>query len=176
MKRKYFLSCLIAVILLGVLAFWHFQSTAVPNALDLTGDSGGCGNFSVYRFNPARTMAFQVSVDEKKHPISENSNTISLEVGVPGVTVQVLQFRWPAGTYFCDDVGGDAKPFATWTATAGTLEIRRFTERTPTQAPNATHRVNLILKDATITNSVTGETLPFGNAQIEDAGVGWSPG
>ena len=164
------------MIMICVSAVGCSESRALPKAASLTGEAGGCGTFLVYRFNESRTLAVVVTVDQYQFELSEEPTIIPLEPGQPGVDVQVLHFEQPAGQYFCDDVGGDPEPFATWTVTGGTLEVILTAGTPPANLSNATHKATVILKNATITNSKSSEVSEFGDVRIDDVWVGWFAG
>lgn len=147
-----------------------------PDAAMFSGETGGCGSCFVYRFNDAKTLAITVLIGEEAIPASESRATFQIgsATGIP--QVHVLQFRGPAVDYFCDDVGGDPRPIATWTAVAGEIEFERVTATPPAKVRNATHRVSVVLKNLQLKNDQTGVTISLGDVQLKDVWVGWLAG
>jgi hypothetical protein len=151
-------------------------SFGVPDAAIFTGESGGCGNFGVYRFNRNRTFAIDLGVDEKAVAIGEGSTEIDLENAPAGVKLVVMQFASPAGDYFCDDVADDPEPIARWTAVAGQVHVQCDRTPPPPSYGNATHRISVILENIKIRNDETGDLTTLPHVEIKDVGVGWLPG
>jgi hypothetical protein len=139
-----------------------------------TGEAGGCGNFSIHRFNRNRTLALHLSVDEEAFGVAEGSTEIAIENAPAPVRLEVMQFARPAGDYFCDDVAGDPQPFATWIAIAGQIHVE--CTRLAPPSGNATHRISVILNDIQIRNEKTGNVTTLPHVEIKDVWVGWLPG
>jgi hypothetical protein len=154
------------------------QVAVVPEAAMFTGETGGCGDFSVYRFNRRRTLAIHLSVKEDDFNIgkkgTETECDIDLEKVPAGVKLKVVQFAAPAKEYFCDDVFGDPEPFVKWIAVAGKVHVE--CDRRAPQKGNATHRVSVILKDIKIKNEKDGTFTTLPRVEIKDVSVGWLPG
>ena len=163
-------------VLLWLLTLGCTNSSVPPKGTNVTGASGGCGHFTAYRFNQARTLAVVVRVDEDQIELSDEPTEIVLGPNATGVEVEVYQFGQPAGEYFCDDVGGDPEPIAKWTVTGGNVSISRTAGKPPANLSNATHKISAVLENMTITHTTTGATAHFGDVNIESVWVGWIPG
>ena len=152
------------------------SAAIVPAATMFTGEAGGCGNFHVYRFNDKKTLAISLIVNEKALAIKEGITEIDLQTAATEVKLEVMQFASPAIEYFCDDVGGDALPFATWLAVAGQIHVENTLLVAPHSHGNATHLISVALMNVQIKNKRTGETTILPLVEIKDVPVGWSPG
>ena len=151
-------------------------STVSPQGANITGESGGCGNFIAYRFNQSRTSAVVITVDGDQLQLPEEPTLIDLGPGTTGIRVELYQFKEPAGTYFCDDVGGDPEPIAKWTVISGSVTIIRKVAPPPASLSIATHKISVVLKNATIKQNTTGEVADFGDVRLDDVWVGWYAG
>lgn len=171
--RSIYIRCLSA---LSVFAIGCSPAVVTPDALLFTGDSGGCGNFHVYRFNTNRTIAISLYVDQKALAIGEGHSNVEIDQNQNGLQLEIVQFAQPAGSYFCDDVDGDPFPIATWVAVTGEIEIGIAYIAPPAAFANATHRVAVVMKNIKVKNSKTGQLAELSDVRIEDVWVGWLPG
>ncbi len=151
-------------------------STVPPKGTSITGESGGCGDFIAYRFNQSRTAAVVITVDGDQLKLSEEPTLIDLGPETTGIRIEVYQFKHLAGTYFCDDVGGDPEPIAKWTVSGGNVRVTRKAAQPPTSLSIATHQVSIVLKNATITHNKTSAVADFGDVRLDDVWVGWYAG
>ncbi len=147
-----------------------------PDDTLFTGATRGCGDFFVYRFDATGKLVLSVSLDEAKLDWSKSSVAIEIEANVAQARVEVLQFRDPPTSYFCDDVGGDPEPIAQWQAVAGELVIERTLEPPPPEYPNATHQISVTLRNIHLQNAKTSETAVIEELEIKDVQVGWYAG
>ena len=150
--------------------------TGPPQGTSITGESGGCGDFVAYRFNQSRTLAVVITVDGDKLKLSEEPTLIILGPGTTDIRVDVYQFKEPAGTYFCDDVGGDPEPIANWSVISGSVSITRKVAQPPANLSNATHKISVVLKNATIKHNTTSAVADFGDDRLDYVWVGWYAG
>lgn len=146
----------------------------IPTASTFQGPSGGCGDFFVYRFNHRMTLAVTVSVDEKGLLQADGAHTFPISSTDKHLAVEVLQFRQPATSYFCDDVAGDAAPMTRWRAMAGKLHVAKITESP--RVGNATHRVSVELRNVVFQQEGTSNIATIDVLDINDVWVGWYPG
>jgi len=117
-----------------------------------------------------------ITVDGDQIKLSEEPTLIDLGPGTTGIRVELYQFKEPAGTYFCDDVGGDPEPIAKWTAISGSVTIIRKVAPPPASLSIATHKISVVLKNATIKQNTTGAVADFGDVRLDDVWVGWYAG
>lgn len=151
-------------------------SAIVPNAAMFSGETGGCGNCHVYRFNGAKTLAVSVHIDESALNLERQPLTIEFDSNSKTVEVEVLQFRAPATEYFCDDVAGDAPPIAEWNAVSGTIVFQSGATANAKKTGNATHKVSATLQNVRVKNKKTGAVAVLKEVEISDVSVGWLPG
>lgn len=147
-----------------------------PQASTFTGQSGGCGDFFVYRFNSDKTLAITVDVNEDATQLTAQPVTLEITSDPKSVAVRVLQFRAPAENYFCDDVSGDPPPVANWAAVSGTVVVESNPGIPPKDFANATHNVSVILNNVRLKNSKSGEIVVLHELKITNVWVGWLPG
>lgn len=150
--------------------------TITPQSSMFTGQSGGCGDFVVYRFNSDKTLAITARVNEKAMQLTEQPVSLDITSDPKNVAVEVLQFRAPAIDYFCDDVGGDPPPVAKWAAVSGTVVVESNLGVPPQDFSNATHKVSVVFKNVRLKNSKTGEIVELHELEITNVWVGWLAG
>jgi hypothetical protein len=118
----------------------------------------------------------EVSVDEKALNLGEGSTELDIASFPLGIHLAVLQFASPAGDYFCDDVGGDPEPIASWIAVAGTIQVEKRQLAPPASDANATHRISVVLRNVKIKNEKTNHLIVLPHVEIKDVWVGWFAG
>ena len=145
----------------------------IPTGNEFTGETGGCGSFMVYRFNDDKTLAVEVRVDEKVFAVQDAPIEVEIAAGSKTAFVEVLQFRRPAISYFCDDVGGDAPPIATWKAVSGRIAIERYEVVPAVTAGDARHKVTVVLRNVRLRHVKSGQEATLSEVRIDDVLVGW---
>ncbi len=146
---------------------------ALPASKEFSGETGGCGDFFVYRFNDSKTLAVAVYVDEKAFAVTNTPAEIEITLGSKTALVEVVQFRRPAIDYFCDDVGGDSPPIATWKAISGKIVIERYQLVLAGTAGNATHKVTVILRNVRLRDVKSDRESTLSEVRFDEVLVGW---
>jgi hypothetical protein len=148
------------------------KPTTSPKGATVTGVSGGCGDFRVYRFNEARTLAVVITVHQHKLNLSERPTSIAIGPETTDVRIEVLRFRKPLHDYFCSCFRSDQEPYSRWTVTGGNLDIIRTTGQPPANKGPGVYKISAEITHAEITHNTTGVVDSFGNVHIEDIWVG----
>ena len=137
------------------------------------GETGGCSNFQVYRYNADATEAIVLQARHDSLAITATPRAFSLPSD--HLTLRVDRFNAPAPHFYCDDVMDDEHVVETWTAVAGRVTISA-TEPDMTQPfGSQTYRVTVVIEEATLRND-QGETIEIDRIDLGTITVGWLPG
>jgi len=140
------------------------------------GKTGGCGNFTVYRFNAAMTDALVVRATASN--LGFGREPVGFTLPNSDLDVRIERFSGAADQYYCDDVFGSGEPKVThiWRAVSGTITVAAGdTTYVDPGGFMTQYKVSLEFRDVTLRDD-DGNEVTIGNADLSDIGVGWLPG
>lgn len=174
-KRDMRASRLAIVPLLFFTALWCGCGSNPVAPDGFVGQTIGCGNFSVYRFNAEMTDA--ILVQATANDLELGRTPVEFKLPHESLNVRIERFSGRAEQYYCDDVFGDDPEITdTYRAVSGTVRIAvGDTIYVDPSGFMTAYRVNVSLIDVQFEDG-DGTRVDVPEADFGEITVGWLPG
>jgi hypothetical protein len=148
-------------------------ASEAPPAPTFLGSARGCGDVFAARANADGTQYVTVQVDRNAIGMQPGtSRTIDLATASSSVKVRVeVHATAPGDAQYCNYVGTPPVAGTTWTAEAGTLELRLGTRK----AEGQSYRATIQLTNLRLVGPERGTSAIVPSIEINDVLVGWLP-